>query len=108
MTSLQVHDVIHFLKTENDEEISFLFASEKTGFRHLYLIETKPFEDEGQWYDMMRIKVMKMFVVGSSCMKQLTFGDWEVSSQPDDFWVDENSKMIYFMATKDTPLESNL
>jgi len=89
---VNVHDVIHFLKTENDEEISFLFASEKTGFRHLYLIETKPFEDE----------------VGSSCMKQLTFGDWEVSSQPDDFWVDEKSKMIYFMATKDTPLESNL
>lgn len=34
----QIHDILHFLPETNPDEVSFIWASEETGFRHLYLI----------------------------------------------------------------------
>jgi hypothetical protein len=33
---VQVHDVIHFFPMSSEKEISFVWASQKSGFRHLY------------------------------------------------------------------------
>jgi len=66
----------------------------------------------------------------ASTITQLTFGDWEVLEQSESVcvcdqltyasspcnpqsyrwqvWVDELSQMVYFMALKDSPLESHL
>jgi len=38
--------------------------------------------------------------------QQLTDGDWEVDGR--EIWVDENRRLIYFMGTKDTPIELHL
>jgi hypothetical protein len=61
---------------------SVIILSEKTGFNHLYHIDA------------------------TGKMKQLTKGDWVVFS--DEIWVDEKRKLVYFTATKDTPLEKHL
>jgi len=34
----QVHDAFHFLASEHSDEVSFIWASENTGHRHLYHI----------------------------------------------------------------------
>lgn len=33
----QVHDILHFLPTTEPDMMRFIFATEETGFRHLYL-----------------------------------------------------------------------
>jgi dipeptidyl-peptidase-4 len=60
----------------------FLWASERSGFQHLYL-----YDSEGD------------------LIHQLTAGEWLVDSLAG---VDEKRGLVYFMATKDTPLESHL
>jgi dipeptidyl aminopeptidase/acylaminoacyl peptidase/murein tripeptide amidase MpaA len=61
---------------------SFLFPSERTGWRHLYL------------YD----KTGKL-------IRQVTSGDWEVRHVHS---VDEDGGWIYFSGTKDSPIALNL
>jgi len=34
---LQVHDILHYLPTSEPSLMQFIFASEETGYRHLYL-----------------------------------------------------------------------
>lgn len=33
----QVHDILHFLPSADPDIVRFIFATEETGFRHLYL-----------------------------------------------------------------------
>lgn len=58
---------------------SFLFTSERDGWRHLYLS-----------------------TVDGSKTLQLTKGDWEVSNV---YGVDERNKMVYYQAAERSPLE---
>ena len=37
----QVHDVLHFFPTSLQNEIAFLWSSEKSGFRHLYHVTSE-------------------------------------------------------------------
>ena len=37
----QVHDVLHFFPTSSQNEIAFLWSSEKSGFRHLYHVTSQ-------------------------------------------------------------------
>ncbi|OVA14701.1 Peptidase S9 [Macleaya cordata] len=60
----------------------FIWASEKTGFRHLYL------HDEN-----------------GACMGRLTEGDWMVEQIAG---VNEIAGLVYFTGTLDGPMESNL
>lgn len=69
---------LHFLKDGK----GFLWSSERTGFRHLYL------------YDMQ-----------GKQQAQLTHGDWEVTHLDA---VDETKGRVYFTATEKTPLERHL
>ncbi|HEV2388716.1 MAG TPA: S9 family peptidase [Candidatus Acidoferrales bacterium] len=60
----------------------FLWSSERTGFRHLYL------------YD-----------ASGHLIRPLTSGEWVVTSLAG---VDEAAGLVYFVATKDSPLERQL
>lgn len=77
-TWVNLHDDLHFLK---DKE-SFIWASERDGYNHLYLYSLK-----------------------GGAPKQLTSGDWIVNHVES---VDEKAGQIYFTGRKDTPLESHL
>uniref|UniRef100_A0A5B7B472 Putative dipeptidyl peptidase 8 n=1 Tax=Davidia involucrata TaxID=16924 RepID=A0A5B7B472_DAVIN len=60
----------------------FIWASEKTGFRHLYVHETN-----------------------GACLGPITEGDWMVEQIAG---VNEASGLVYFTGTLDSPLESHL
>jgi dipeptidyl-peptidase-4 len=60
----------------------FLWSSERSGFRHLYL------------YDL-----------SGRLTRQLTRGDWEITALDG---VDETNGLLYFTATEKSPLERNL
>lgn len=74
---INLHDLFRPL-----EDGGFLWASERTGYRHLYR------------YDKHGVM-----------LRQITHGDWMVD---DVRAVDEKRGQIYFTATAETPLESHL
>ncbi|MEM5513178.1 S9 family peptidase [Pseudoalteromonas sp. AS84] len=77
-TWINLHFDLEFLKDKKH----FLWASERDGFKHLYLYRTN-----GQ------------------LVRQITSGDWAVDSLKG---IDEKKGIIYFAGRKDTPLESHL
>ncbi len=77
-TWVNLHDDLTFLASGEQ----FIWASERDGYKHLYL-----FDKTG------------------SLVRQLTAGDWVVDAVEA---VDEKSGKIYFSGRKDTPLESHL
>ncbi|XP_010541476.1 PREDICTED: uncharacterized protein LOC104814927 [Tarenaya hassleriana] len=60
----------------------FIWASEKTGFRHLYLHDSD-----------------------GTCLRAITRGEWMVEQL---MGINESMGLVYFTATMDGPLESNL
>ena len=80
---INLHDMFKPLRTQNTAyQGSFLWASERTGFRHLYLY--------GQDGHLIRA---------------LTEGDWMVDKIAE---VDEENEKVYFTASRESPLESHL
>ncbi len=75
---INISDDLYFLKDGR----RFLWSSERSGYRHLYL-----FDLEGKQ------------------LTQLTKGEWEVTSLDA---VDEAKGFVYFMATEKSPLERHL
>jgi dipeptidyl-peptidase 4 len=79
---INLNDMFRPLKDGPHAQGGFLWASERTGFRHLYL-----YDAEGK------------------LVQALTEGEWTVESVAG---VDESLGIVYFLGTKDTPLELNL
>ncbi len=77
-TWVNLHDDLHFLTNNNE----FIWASERDGFKHLYLFDLK-----GQ------------------LKQQLTKGDWVVNKLES---VNEKTGDLYFSGRKDSVLESHL
>jgi len=77
-TWVNLHNDLHFFKDQK----SFIWASERSGFKHLYL------------YDLE-----------GKVQRQLTEGDWIVNQLET---VDEKNGQIYFSGRQDTPLEAHL
>jgi dipeptidyl-peptidase 4 len=75
---INVSDDLRFLKDGK----RFLWSSEKSGYRHLYL-----YDREGEQ------------------LAQLTHGDWEVTGVQA---IDEAKGIVYFTATEKSPLERHL
>jgi len=75
---INVSDDLHFF----DDGKRFLWSSERSGYRHLYL------------YDM-----------GGKQLAEVTRGEWEVRQVSA---VDEGKDVVYFMATEKSPLERHL
>lgn len=75
---INLHNDLYFLKNSD----RFIWASERDGFKHLYLYSNK-----------------------GKLLTQLTKGDWVVNSLKS---VDEESGWLYFTGRADTPLERHL
>jgi dipeptidyl-peptidase-4 len=83
-TWVELHDELTFLNQAG----AFVWASSRTGYKHLYL-----YDASGQ------------------LIRPLTSGEWEVTGDNDARairGVDEHRGLLYFMATADTPLERHL
>ncbi|MEG2336816.1 MAG: DPP IV N-terminal domain-containing protein [Bacteroidales bacterium] len=76
---VEPEDGLLFRRTEPNE---FLWLSERDGYNHLYL-----------------------YHVESGLKKQLTSGAWAITQL---LGIDEDDQRIYFMATKESPLEEHL
>ena len=80
---------LFFLPGSNDK---FIFQDEKSGFNHLYLCQLD--KKAGQSAENR-----------NDIITPITSGDWLVTNL---IGVDPKCKSAFFMATKDSPLESNL
>lgn len=107
-----------------EDRISFIWASEKTGFNHLYLITARiplvPSKVSSGVDDLFNMasglphrplqtpsptpRVPERCHILS--MVPLTEGKWEVSKR--DLWVDEGRRRLYFTGSRDTPMETHL
>lgn len=139
---INVTDILHFFKLEDQQnlkpgsELTFLWASEETGFRHLYSVTvhlkstceksvllTNDDNSRGsggpndqnlieiEHYQQLDLSIEEKIEprsAYSSVIKksQLTFGNWEVNDR--DVWIDESKKLIYFVGLKESPLERHL
>ncbi|MFY8351996.1 DPP IV N-terminal domain-containing protein [Pseudoalteromonas sp. SSM20] len=77
-TWINLHFDLRFL----DDKKHFVWASERDGFKHLYL-----------------------YKVDGTLVRQITQGDWIVESIKS---IDEKNGLVYFSGRADTPLESHL
>lgn len=78
---INLHDMLRPLKTEGRWS-GFIWASERTGFRHLYLYDAR-----------------------GALVRPLTSGSWMVESV---VGVDEERELVYFTGTRDGPGETHL
>ncbi|MBS1571582.1 MAG: DPP IV N-terminal domain-containing protein [Bacteroidetes bacterium] len=76
-----VHPTQPMLPIPKSQE-DFIYQSEKSGYNHLYLFSLK-----------------------KGIVKQITNGDWTVTSV---LGIDPTGKNVYFVSTKETPLEKHL
>ncbi|KAL0080982.1 Alpha/Beta hydrolase protein [Phycomyces blakesleeanus] len=84
---INISDAYYFLDSSDPNSTQFIWSSEKSGYRHLYLV-TKNIDEP------------------KPSVTQLTDGEWCVIDKP--LFVDESRRLVYFMAKKDGPLESHL
>ncbi|ETE59655.1 Dipeptidyl peptidase 9, partial [Ophiophagus hannah] len=120
----KVHDIFYpFAQSEEKEdELTFLRANEcKTGFCHLYRVTAilqRKMYDWTQPYGAAvelghHVRLSSVFSGDFKCpLKEevaLTSGEWEVLARHGyKIWVNEETKLVYFQGTKDTPLEHHL
>lgn len=103
---INVHDLLHFLPSTENHEVQFIWASEDTGHRHLYLITSQilPYANgvagasEPMEYVFLQPRIVKKVA--------LTSGEWEVLGH--NIWVDTERQLVYFIGLKETPLEKHL
>nr|DBA31913.1 TPA: hypothetical protein GDO54_007670 [Pyxicephalus adspersus] len=106
---INIHDILHFFPQTREDEIQFLFASEcKTGFRHLYRI-TSVLRAAGTARLGVDLSGLSDFRCPIKEEVAVTSGEWEVLGRHGStIRVDEINKLVFFEATKDTPLEHHL
>ena len=84
---------LYFLPGSNDK---FIMQSKESGYNHLWLCEIKE----------NVVKKPHLIHTAVSCPRMpLTSGDWMVTNL---IGVDPKCKAVYYSATKDSPLESNV
>ncbi|CAH8631034.1 dipeptidylpeptidase [Schistosoma haematobium] len=117
---VKVHDVLTFLKYPwhstsgmnkssdftNENSCTFIWASHRSGFTHLYLIQcswpktSSNNNNNGKTFTHEQtatlIQAKQVFV------DQLTDGDWEVTGN--QIWLDEDNKFVYFEGFREHPL----
>ncbi|KAL8609108.1 hypothetical protein ACOMHN_030449 [Nucella lapillus] len=102
---INVHDCLHFFPQTFENEISFLWASQTSGYRHLYHVTSRlsVLHTEGGEEDMQVSSGSQCHVIQE---RQLTSGDWDVQAK--HLWVDETRAIVYFIGMKDSCLETHL
>uniref|UniRef100_H2Z5L8 Dipeptidyl peptidase 9 n=1 Tax=Ciona savignyi TaxID=51511 RepID=H2Z5L8_CIOSA len=103
---INVHDAFHFMTRNDPDEVRFIWASERSGHRHLYLVKSQLKQTCKRLNTGDRVAVESKACVNS--VTQLTSGKWDVLEPSNSMWVDERRGCIYFMGLKDTPLETHL
>ncbi len=63
---LQVHDILYFFPQEKPNEITFIWASEKSGFRHLYLVTSQLSSPSRTGNDNAALDMMEQHIGGCS------------------------------------------
>lgn len=106
---IYVTQVCDFLNKDNDDlidlnkEISFIWASQETGFRHLYKYTVQLNNEANSQSITSAENPLKSNLIKK---QQLTSGNWEVSA--DSVWLDSANNLVYFIGLKDSPLENQL
>ncbi|CAL1543451.1 unnamed protein product [Lymnaea stagnalis] len=106
---INVHDLLHFLPQTSEHEISFIYASEKSGFRHLYLMRSQLCTQKSGviGHQIGQGDITENYVTCKVLSETaITSGSWVVL--PKEMWVDESRHMVYFLGLLDSPLESHL
>ncbi|XP_063085242.1 dipeptidyl peptidase 9 isoform X2 [Cavia porcellus] len=107
---INVHDIFYpFPQPEGSEEFSFLRANEcKTGFCHLYRVTALLRPSGYDWTEPLSPGEDE-FKCPIKEEVALTSGEWEVLARHGSkIWVNEETKLVYFQGTRDTPLEHHL
>jgi len=109
---INVHDLLYFLEI-SDSHVQFIWASEETGYRHLYLVtsslevhaappqngvRTHSAFSDSPVDDNLKVRIIKK--------TPLTMGEWEVLGKC--LWVDRQRNLVYFMGLAHSPLEKHL
>lgn len=112
---INVHDMLYFLEL-SDISVTYVWASEETGFRHLYLVTSSLLltHVNGCQADATASVAQQQpnFVEPSALQPRivnkvaLTSGEWEVLAR--NLWVDKANQLVYFVGLRDTPLEKHL
>ncbi|XP_034486171.1 dipeptidyl peptidase 9 isoform X2 [Drosophila innubila] len=113
---INVHDMLYFLEL-SDLSVTYVWASEETGFRHLYLVTSSLLLNHvnGCQTDATSAAAAAQqpnFVEPSALQPRivnkvaLTSGEWEVLAR--NLWVDKANQLVYFVGLRDTPLEKHL
>lgn len=103
---INVHDLLYFLPSDDPTEVKFIWASEDTGYRHLYLITSQlssyvnGVEEVPEPMDFVHLQPRVIQRIA------LTSGDWEVLGH--NIWVDREKELVYFIGLRETPLEKHL
>ncbi|KAL7729006.1 hypothetical protein ACLKA6_019840 [Drosophila palustris] len=111
---INVHDMLYFLEL-SDLSATYVWASEETGFRHLYLVTSSLLLNHvnGCQTDATAATAQHPNFVEPSALQPriinkvaLTSGEWEVLAR--NLWVDKANQLVYFVGLRDTPLEKHL
>lgn len=104
-TWINVNDALQFLEM-TDSHVTFIWASEETGFRHLYLVTSAIGHNANG--SLNTDEEMDGITLGPRILQKiaLTSGDWEVLGR--NVWIDRRRRLVYFLGLRETPLEKHL
>ncbi|TPX72644.1 hypothetical protein SpCBS45565_g00402 [Spizellomyces sp. 'palustris'] len=98
---INVTDITNFFPSVDTGKTEFIWASERTGWRHLYrgtcANMASPSDDSRNTTSV---------IYPDTCLSQLTFGEWAVLDHP--IAVDPQNRLVYFSGKKDIVLETHL
>lgn len=106
-----VSDLIHFINFDKSkslrigDELEYLWTSQRSGFRHLYKLRST-IVNVGETSQTTNSNLGDLLHSKMLDTVQLTFGNWEVSDK--DSWLDRVNHLLYFVARKESPLETQL
>lgn len=105
-TWINVHDLFEFIEM-NETHVTFIWASEETGFRHLYLVTSQIQRVTDSCVNGAHNDEQSILPVPHVISKiALTSGDWEVLGR--NLWIDQKRQLVYFMGLRESPLEKHL
>ncbi|XP_017752257.1 PREDICTED: dipeptidyl peptidase 9 [Eufriesea mexicana] len=103
---INVNDLLYFLPSDDPTEVKFLWGSEESDYRHLYLI-TSSIAGLNNEVEEPLDKMDSIFLQPRVTSKvALTQGDWEVLGKK--LWVDELNSIVYFCGLREGPLEQHV
>lgn len=122
---INVHDMLYFLEI-SEMSVTYVWASEETGFRHLYLVTSSLHLSHvnGCQTDTPANVAAASSAAAAAAAHQpnfvepaalqarivnkvaLTSGEWEVLAR--NLWVDKANQLVFFLGLRDTPLEKHL